>query len=115
MGDQQSLPALPADALVDPFPELTRPDAAEWVARTRTMHRLLADGVTVEYRKAEGEAQTGRPTSEQPTFQLAFSRSPDLRSADTEAQGRSRAALPAPSRATSRPAFGRRSETARPC
>ncbi len=48
-------PALPAEALEDAFRKLTRPEGAELVARNRAVHRLLVDGVTVEYRTAEGE------------------------------------------------------------
>ncbi|MGH8626053.1 MAG: type I restriction endonuclease subunit R, partial [Gammaproteobacteria bacterium] len=48
-------PALPAEALEDAFRRLTRPEGAELVARNRAVHRLLLDGVTVEYRTAEGE------------------------------------------------------------
>ncbi|MBS0325334.1 MAG: type I restriction endonuclease subunit R [Proteobacteria bacterium] len=48
-------PMLPADALEDAFRKLTRPEGAELVARNRAMHRMLVDGVTVEYRTAEGE------------------------------------------------------------
>jgi hypothetical protein len=47
-------PALPADALEDAFRMLTRPEGAELIARNRTVHRQLVDGVTVEYRTAEG-------------------------------------------------------------
>jgi type I restriction enzyme R subunit len=47
-------PALPAEALEDAFRKLTRPEGAELVARNRGVHRLLVDGVTVEYRTAEG-------------------------------------------------------------
>ena len=47
--------ALPAEALEDAFRKLTRPEGAELVARNRALHRLLVDGVTVEYRDAEGE------------------------------------------------------------
>jgi type I restriction enzyme R subunit len=48
-------PDLPAEALEDAFRKLTRPEGAELVARNRTMHRLLVDGVTVEYRASDGE------------------------------------------------------------
>ena len=48
-------PALPVEALDDAFRQLTRPEGAELVARSRALHRLLVDGVTVEYRTAEGE------------------------------------------------------------
>ncbi|MGH8521449.1 MAG: type I restriction endonuclease subunit R [Gammaproteobacteria bacterium] len=44
----------PAEALEDAFRKLTRPEGAELVARNRTLHRLLVDGVTVEYRTADG-------------------------------------------------------------
>ena len=48
-------PTLPAEALDDAFRKLTRPEGAELVARSRALHRLLVDGVTVEYRTAAGE------------------------------------------------------------
>ncbi|MBI4755709.1 MAG: type I restriction endonuclease subunit R [Betaproteobacteria bacterium] len=47
-------PVLPADALEEAFRKLTRPEGAESVARNRALHRLLVDGVTVEYRTADG-------------------------------------------------------------
>jgi type I restriction enzyme R subunit len=47
-------PELPAEALEDAFRKLTRPEGADLVQRNRTLHRLLVDGVTVEYRDAEG-------------------------------------------------------------
>ena len=48
-------PGLPAEALEDAFRKLTRPEGPELVARNRAVHRLLVDGVTVEYRDASGE------------------------------------------------------------
>jgi len=48
-------PALPAEALEGAFRKLTRPEGAELVARNRAVHRLLVDGVTVEYRRGDGE------------------------------------------------------------
>jgi type I restriction enzyme R subunit len=48
-------PGLPTETLEDAFRRLTRPEGAELVARNRAAHRLLVDGVTVEYRTAEGE------------------------------------------------------------
>ncbi len=48
-------PALPAEALDDAFRKLTRPEGAELVARSRALHRLLVEGVTVEYRATDGE------------------------------------------------------------
>src|SRR6266436_2998741 len=47
-------PALPAEALEDAFRKLTRPEGAELIARNRAVHRLLVDGVTVEYRTPDG-------------------------------------------------------------
>ncbi len=46
--------ALPAEALEGSFRKLTRPEGAELVARNRARHRLLTDGVTVEYREVDG-------------------------------------------------------------
>jgi type I restriction enzyme R subunit len=46
--------ALPAEALDDAFGKLTRPEGADLIVRNRALHRLLVDGVTVEYRDAEG-------------------------------------------------------------
>jgi len=45
---------LPGDALEDAFRKLTRPEGADLVQRNRALHCLLVDGVTVEYRDAEG-------------------------------------------------------------
>ncbi len=43
-------PSLPAEAIDDAFRKLTRLEGATLDARNRTFHRLLVDGVTVEYR-----------------------------------------------------------------
>jgi type I restriction enzyme R subunit len=48
-------PALPAEALEDAFRKLTRPEGADLLQRNRALHRLLVDGVTVEYRTRAGE------------------------------------------------------------
>jgi len=48
-------PDLPADALEDAFRKLTRPEGADLIQRNRNLHRLLVNGVTVEYRTGEGE------------------------------------------------------------
>jgi len=48
-------PDLPAEALEDAFRKLTRPEGADLVQRNRSLHRLLVDGVTVEYRAAGGQ------------------------------------------------------------
>ena len=47
-------PDLPADALGDAFRRLTRPEGSPHEARNRAFHRLLVDGVTVEYGTADG-------------------------------------------------------------
>jgi type I restriction enzyme R subunit len=47
-------PDLPAEALEDAFRKLTRPEGADLIQLNRALHRLLVDGVTVEYRGAEG-------------------------------------------------------------
>jgi len=47
-------PDLPADALDDAFRKLMRVEAADLVQRNRATHRLLIDGVNVEYREADG-------------------------------------------------------------
>jgi type I restriction enzyme, R subunit len=47
-------PALTADALEEAFRKLTRPGGADLVRRNRSLHRVLVDGVTVEYRDRDG-------------------------------------------------------------
>ena len=47
-------PCLPADALDDACRQLTRPQGTTLEARNRAFHRLIVDGVTVEYRDANG-------------------------------------------------------------
>jgi type I restriction enzyme R subunit len=47
-------PGLPAPALDDAFRKLTRPDRPSLVTNNHALHRLMVDGVTVEYTKAEG-------------------------------------------------------------
>ena len=48
-------PALPPEALEDAFRRLTRPEGAEVSARNRAVHRLLMEGVRVDYRAADSE------------------------------------------------------------
>ena len=43
-------PALPPEAIEDAFRKITRLEGATLEARNRAFHRLLVDGVTVEYR-----------------------------------------------------------------
>jgi type I restriction enzyme R subunit len=47
-------PELPPEALEDAFRKLTRVDAPSLIERNRAAHRMLVDGVTVEYRRADG-------------------------------------------------------------
>jgi type I restriction enzyme R subunit len=47
-------PDLPAEALDEAFRKLTRTDAASLLERNRAVHRMLVDGVTVEYRRPDG-------------------------------------------------------------
>jgi len=47
-------PDLPPEALDDAFRKLTRPEGATLEQRNRAVHRMLVDGVTVEYRRDDG-------------------------------------------------------------
>ncbi|BAY52772.1 type I site-specific deoxyribonuclease, HsdR family protein [Thermostichus vulcanus NIES-2134] len=47
-------PELPPEALEDAFRKLTRPEGADLIQRNRALHRMLVDGVTVEYRGPDG-------------------------------------------------------------
>jgi type I restriction enzyme, R subunit len=47
-------PDLPAEALEDAYRKLRRTDAPSLVERNRAVHRMLVDGVTVEYRRPDG-------------------------------------------------------------
>ena len=47
-------PNLPNEALDEAFRKLTRPEGPSLEARNRAFHRLAVDGVTVEYRAADG-------------------------------------------------------------
>lgn len=47
-------PSLPSEALDDAFRKLTRPEGPSLQTRNRAVHRMLVDGVTVEYRRQDG-------------------------------------------------------------
>ena len=47
-------PVLPPEALEDGYRKFTRIDALSLIERNRAVHRMLVDGVTVEYRRADG-------------------------------------------------------------
>jgi len=50
-------PELPTEVLEDAFRKLTRPEGSDLIQRNRGQHRLLVDGVTVEYRDKDGEVR----------------------------------------------------------
>jgi type I restriction enzyme R subunit len=50
-------PDLPPEVLEDAFRKLTRPEGADLIQRNRNLHRLIVDGVTVEYRGADGRTR----------------------------------------------------------
>jgi type I restriction enzyme R subunit len=47
-------PKLPSEAIEDAYRKLARADAPSLVERNRAVHRMLVDGVTVEYRRKDG-------------------------------------------------------------
>src|ERR1700724_3721802 len=47
-------PELPQSALEDAFRRLTRPNATSLLERNRAVHRMLVEGVAVEYRRDDG-------------------------------------------------------------
>jgi type I restriction enzyme R subunit len=47
-------PELPQEALDDAFRKVVRPDGPSLIERNRAVHRMLVDGMTVEYRRADG-------------------------------------------------------------
>ena len=49
-------PDLPAQAVDDAAGKLTRPEGSTLEAKNRAFHHMLADGVTVEHRSANGAA-----------------------------------------------------------
>lgn len=55
-------PELPAEAVGHAFRKLTQPEGAHLLARNRTLHRLLVDGVTVEYRASDGAIRGAQAT-----------------------------------------------------
>ena len=57
---QRLNPSLPPEALDDAYRKLTRADAPSLIERNRALHRMLVDGVTVEYRRADGSIAGGQ-------------------------------------------------------
>ena len=50
-------PGLPASALDDAYRRLTRPEGSTLEARNRAFHRMLVNGVEVEYRDSDGRVR----------------------------------------------------------
>ena len=50
-------PALPASALDDAYRKLTRPEGSTLEARNRAFHRILVNGVEIEYRDSAGRVR----------------------------------------------------------
>ena len=50
-------PSVPSTALDDAYRKLIRPEGSTLAARNRAFHRMLVNGVTVEYRDAEGRVR----------------------------------------------------------
>ena len=48
-------PALSPDALEDAFRKLSRPEGSDLIAQNRVTHRLIVDGVPLEYRDVSGD------------------------------------------------------------
>ena len=64
---------LPSEAIEDAFRKLMRTDAPSLVERNRAMHRMMVDGVTVEYRRSDssiGGAQAQIPGSDTIFYRL---------------------------------------------
>ena len=55
-------PGLPAEAVEDAYRKLTRLDAPSLVERNRAIHRMLVDGITVEYRRKDGSIAGAQAT-----------------------------------------------------
>jgi type I restriction enzyme, R subunit len=55
-------PDLPAEALEDAYRKLARADAPSLLERNRRAHRMLVDGVTVEYRRKDGSIAGAQAT-----------------------------------------------------
>lgn len=46
--------SLPAEAISDAFRKMTRPEGPDFVFRNRALHRMLVDGVNVEFKRKDG-------------------------------------------------------------
>ena len=50
-------PGLPTSALDDAYRKLTRPQGSTLEARNRAFHRMLVNGVEIDYRDSEGQVR----------------------------------------------------------
>lgn len=50
-------PSVPDSALDDAYRKMTGPEGSTLEARNRVFHRMLVNGVTVEYRDVEGKVR----------------------------------------------------------
>lgn len=53
-------PDLPAETLEDAFRRLTYPEGADLLSRNRAFHKMLVEGVNVEYRAVDGSIRSGQ-------------------------------------------------------
>jgi type I restriction enzyme R subunit len=53
-------PAIPADALDEAFRKVTRPESPALLVNNRALHRMLVDGVEVEYSRPDGSVAGDR-------------------------------------------------------
>ena len=53
-------PELPADALDEAFRKLTRPDAPSLILNNRSFHKIVTDGIDVQYNNDEGRTVTDK-------------------------------------------------------
>ena len=81
-------PALPPEALEDAFRRLTRPEGAEVSARNRAVHRLLMEGVRVDYRAADSEIRGARRARSTSTSQRTTTGSRSISSRPARASTR---------------------------
>ena len=95
-------PDLPDEALHDARRKLTRPEGTTLVARNRAFHRMVVDGVTVEYRDRDGAIRGAQVrVIDFGDRQAGDRRSGDRQSGDRQANGR---------RSSSRPANGQQAD-----
>jgi len=65
-------PDLPPEAVEDAYRKLTRVDGPSLLARNRAIHRMLVDGVAVEYRRSDGSIEPSAAAINAHIAMLAF-------------------------------------------